>query len=397
MLRYISPLRPLLLGCLLSFAGWGLVAAVMAAHGVVTRGDAWADLISPGLRDWLPWAILTPFLFRLVFRLPLDRQHWKRAVPVHLLCCGGVLLACHWWKETGRFGEGGPRPGERGDPRAGRFERDRPGPPPDDLTFEDGDLFAPGRPGDPMAGGRPRRGSPPMGFDMLRFMSFELPIYVMIITGAHAALFFRRDQERAASLARARLDALQMQLQPHFLFNTLNTIAGLIHENPNQADAVLTALSDLLRLSLEASAAQETPLRREVEFIERYLALMHARFEDRLAFSIDVAADTQCALVPPMLLQPIVENAVEHGVGPKAEGGSVTVRAWREGDRLMISVADDGVGLGSPTALKEGIGLGNTRARLRQIYGAAAALTLREDHGTIVDIALPFRPDPAAS
>ncbi len=351
----------LLKGWLLSLLGWGLVGFAMAAHGVTTRDDAWSMHLEPSLRTWLPWAVFTPLLFRLVLRLPLDRQHWPRAVPVHLVVFTAVMLACQAWRdadlrwlglETAR-GPGGPR-GERfaGRPRGPRppegFGERRP-PPPDflpgdrpatlhDGSFREGARFPlnpPSRRGGPF--------NPPFGrFDMMRFMSFQLPLYLMILAGAHAALFFRREQERAALLAHARLDALRMQLQPHFLFNTLNTIAGLIHEEPDKADALLTALSELLRMSLETSGAQELPLRREMEFVERYLMLMHARFEERVRFEIDVEPGTRGALVPPMLLQPLVENAIEHGLQPKPGGGVIRVRAWQENQTLHLTVSDDG-------------------------------------------------------
>ena len=221
-------------------------------------------------------------------------------------------------------------------------------------------------------------------------MSFELPIYLMIMSGAHAALFYRRSQERAASLARARLEALRMQLQPHFLFNTLNTIAGLVHDDPNKADAMLIALSDLLRLSLKTSRELELPLHRELEFVERYLELMHARFEERLRYHLDIAPDVNAALVPGFLLQPLVENAVHHGLEPQPAGGLVTVRAWREGETLHLSVADNGVGLSKGQPQREGIGLANTRARLHELYGKRASLSLRDEGGLSVEITLPF-------
>jgi LytS/YehU family sensor histidine kinase len=228
-------------------------------------------------------------------------------------------------------------------------------------------------------------------FDMLQFMTLELPIYLMLLTGGHATLFFRREQQRAASLARARLEALRMQLHPHFLFNTLNTIAGLIHEAPDKADAMLTALSELLRMSLETSQAQELSLDCEIDFIERYLRLMHARFEDRVRYEFHIAPETRGALVPPMLLQPIVENAVEHGLQPKPGGGLVVISASRDGETLRLSVADDGVGVPGNTPKVERIGLGNTRARLHELYGERASLTFHNGTGLTVEIALPFR------
>ncbi len=421
-MSFFSPFRPLLRGWGLSFFGWGLVGFAMATYGVTTRGDPWTAHGWRGLQDWLPWAVFTPLIFRLVARLPFDRSHWRLAAPVHLACCALVIAAGHWWKAApfldprdavgrppgapDRRGPGGPPPGERFGPPGERFappgERAGPPgavrgqrpPPPRGDGFRGPPEFAPRMLG-PGRGGPP--GGPRGGFDPFRFFSFQLPIYLMLLTGAHAALFFRRDQERAASLARARLEALRMQLQPHFLFNTLNTIAGLVHEEPDKADAMLTSLSELLRMSLATSSEPEMPLGRELDFVERYLDLMHARYEERLLFTIDAEPDARAALVPPMLLQPIVENAVEHGIQPKPGGGRVTVRAWRDGDTLRLAVRDDGVGLPPGAPPPDGIGLGNTRARLRELYGDRASLTLQTRDGTEAAIALPFRLGPEAA
>ena len=368
-----SLIRSLLKGWLLSFAGWSLVAFAMAAYGVTTRDDEWSMHWEPSLRVWLPWAIVTPLIFRLVAWQPIDRRHWKIAIPLHVVTCALVMTACHWWKASFRPPPGMPSL------MVGRRSPLPPAAPPDivmrDLRRPPGAMHV-------------RR----VFFDMFGFMSFELPIFLMILTGAHAVLFYRRDQERAASLARARLDALRMQLQPHFLFNTLNTIGGLVYEDPQKADAILTALSDLLRMSLETSRETELPLHREMEFVQQYLEIMHARFEERVRFQIDVDPDVREALVPPMLLQPIVENAVEHGLQPKPAGGMVTVKASKNAAQLCLRVCDDGVGLTSSTATREGVGLQNTRARLRELYGDDARLEMRDGDGTVVEITLPFRP-----
>jgi LytS/YehU family sensor histidine kinase len=182
-----------------------------------------------------------------------------------------------------------------------------------------------------------------------------------------------------------------MQLQPHFLFNSLNAIAALVHTNPEGADEMLAALSELLRLTLETSGAQELPLQQELQFVERYLAIEHVRFGDRLRFDLDVPPDTHAAMVPTFLLQPLVENAVRHGLEPQSGAGLLTVRARREDRMLRISIADNGVGLGNGTAKHEGIGLTNTRARLWALYRDQASLELRNADGLSVDIILPFR------
>ena len=212
----------------------------------------------------------------------------------------------------------------------------------------------------------------------------------MIVSGAHATVFFRRDQQRAARLARARLDALKSQLQPHFLFNTLNVIAELVHQDPNKADAMITALSDMLRLTLASASEQLIPLERETEFVERYFAIMQTRLGERLQFDCQIPLSTKLALVPPFLLQPLVENAILHGIEPLPAGGLVTLRAQVEGDTLHLSVADNGVGMDA-TPLREGIGLANTRARLQELFGDAAQVTLTNGDGVTVEVTMPFR------
>ncbi len=381
------PLRPARLW-LWSLVGWSMVGLANAVNGVVTRGDPWGIHLEPSLRHWLPWALCTPLIFLLVDRLPLDRDHWKRALPAHLLCAILIFGAGQLW-ESAVLG-GPPDPG-RTPPPPGGDERSSPPreraarPPGGDARPPGGDA-PPGSRRPPGGPGRPR----PMGFDLLHFISLDLPIYLMLLTAAHAGLYYRREQERAAALAEARLDALRGQLQPHFLFNSLNMIGGLIHENPDKADTMLVALSDLLRRSLETSTTPETPLAEETAFLRRYLELMQARFEDRLEFSIELAPDAAEALVPSMILQPIVENALKHGLLPKVGGGTVTIGARRHGAEVVLTVADDGIGF-APAAPPEsgGLGLANTRARLRALYGKRAALTVRHDGGTTVTITLP--------
>ena len=218
-----------------------------------------------------------------------------------------------------------------------------------------------------------------------------------------------RAAQLETSLATARLDALQMQLHPHFLFNTLNAVAVLIRDSPQSARRMVVRLSELLRLTLERSGVQEVPLRRELEFIERYADILRIRFEDRFRLDTEVDPELLDALVPSLVLQPLVENAFEHGVGARAAGGSVLVRAAREGDRVILEVIDDGPGASVPrprapdgTAgapapyARTGIGLANTRARVEQLYGARHRFeTYRPPGGGFaVRIDLPLRIQP---
>lgn len=200
--------------------------------------------------------------------------------------------------------------------------------------------------------------------------------------------------ELAQQLATAQLSALKMQLQPHFLFNTLGAIVVLIQQQKTaQAEAMVEKLSDLLRLTLEDVEAQEVPLWRELEFLRRYLSIEQVRFEDRLKVRVVDDAALSDILVPHMVLQPIVENAVRHGLGQSEEAVTIEVAASSNNGLLTLAVSDDGPGLLSATPDHSGIGLTNTRNRLARLYGDDARLTLEqaENRGVRVTITLPIR------
>ena len=197
----------------------------------------------------------------------------------------------------------------------------------------------------------------------------------------------------AAQLSSAQLDALRSQLDPHFLFNTLNSISALMHRDVHAADTMLSRLSDMLRMTLDSSSAQEVALRAELETTRLYLDIMDARFGDRLSWSFDVAGLLLDERVPSFLLQPLVENAVRHGVQESKQRTTIRVGAEATGDVLTLRVADDGRGLPPDAGLNEGIGLRNTRRRLAELYGAAARLevTNRDGGGTEVIVTIPRR------
>jgi signal transduction histidine kinase len=228
--------------------------------------------------------------------------------------------------------------------------------------------------------------------------------YAGIVSAWYALDYYRqlRERERRAvelekNLAKARLHALKMQLHPHFLFNTLNGIAALNYENPKAANRMLARLSELLRMTLEDDSAPEVPLRQELEFNRRYLELEQIRLGDRLTVKLEVAPETLAAAVPNLLLQPLVENAIRHGIAPYSAGGEVSIHAHRKNGTLCLCVADNGPGLtgekGAPDG--SGVGLRNTRARLRQLYGNAHRfeLTNAERGGLVVEIDIPFHAD----
>jgi two-component system, LytTR family, sensor kinase len=239
-------------------------------------------------------------------------------------------------------------------------------------------------------------------FSKLLFFSFDKTffLYCMIVGVAHAAVYAERWRQREVlasrlreQLARSELQALKAQLHPHFLFNTLNAVSTLMHRDPEAADRMLARLGDLLRLSLEGAAAQEVPLREEIRFLEPYLEIEQTRFEDRLAVAWSVEPETLDALVPHLLLQPLVENALRHGIAPRAAPGRVEIAAWIAGGRLRLRVRDDGVGLAGGRTRGLGVGLSNTRNRLSQLYGAGHRFELRagEPDGVVVEVELPHR------
>lgn len=230
----------------------------------------------------------------------------------------------------------------------------------------------------------------------------DVTAYILLAAGIHLWDGWRERREREvrqarleARLSEARLAALQGQLQPHFLFNTLNTISSVLYDDPRRADDLIARLSDLLRASLDAPHRPEVSLEEELAILRGYVDLVTTRFEDRLTVTVDVDPAARGASVPVFLVQPLVENAVLHGVGPRAGPGSVAVTVAREGDDLRIDVADDGPGItGDPeAAVGRGIGLANTRERLAHLHGDRAALTLANEAGggLRVTVRLPCR------
>ncbi len=445
--------RPLALFALQA-AIWAALTFAFAALLVLVSPLAWADALGVSAVNWIPWVALTPLIFWLARRFPLERGRLLRSVPVHLvgaLFCTAVSLGVTtavFTSGRGEFGGGlrgsGRRPsdwrqrndpglsGERRPPFIRRDESSIPpelrGPrlrPGDATTKGPGPAPGPGGPfpradfrGGPGAfgrGGNPGGpggpgGPPPEAFvrnPIVAFVAplalrgnFDLAIYLIVMTAAHALGYYRRAQDRdrqalalTAGLTQARLDALRLQLQPHFLFNTLNAIATLVHRDADAADELISDLSDLLRASLE-SKDHEVPLAREIELLDRYLAIEQTRLGDRLRIVREIDPAAVAALVPTFLLQPLAENAIRHGLEPRATPGTLTISARREGDTLHLSVTDDGVGLGKSGAqtARHGIGLANSEERLRTLHHGRARLELISPHdgGVRVEVELPF-------
>jgi hypothetical protein len=335
------------------FLAWTVLALLSASQWAVAMGAEhravdWGWLLPNRLVDWYSCAVFTPAFFWLVRRYPIDRRRGARLVPVYLLATAAAAL--------------------------GKFVIQR------WVTVS---LM-----GQPF---------PPLREALARgFISENIAIWC-VIAAIHAFEFHRRVREREvltarlqARLSEAQLDALASRLHPHFLFNTLQGISTLVYRDPVAADAMLGHLSTLLRRALARGQGHEVTLTEEIALLEEYLAIVQARFGDRVAIERAIDPEALRGLVPQLLLQPLVENAIEHGVARRSGIGRIGIRAVRDADRLRIAVADDGPGLERSAA--EGVGLGSTRLRLSELYGADGRLSLEPGRGggLVATIVLPY-------
>jgi two-component system, LytTR family, sensor kinase len=320
---------------------------------------SWLRALAVALSDWYLWAAFTPLLLWVAGRLPWDRHNWPGRLGLHLLASTAFTMV-----HLALFAVLAPRLGD--------FAR----------QYSYGYLFR--------------------AFFDLKFSS-DFLTYWMILGLIHARNYYvqYRDREVQAAqletrLAQARLDLLKMRLHPHFLFNTLHAISTLTHRRPALAERMISRLSDLLRMTLENGEAQEVPLQQELEFLQGYLEIEQMRFQDRLSLHLEIDEAALDASVPNMLLQPLVENAVRHGIARREAGGRIDILARRVNGHLELAVADNGPGLAvsSEAAFRRGVGLSHTRARLHQLYGPAHFLVLSESGsgGLQVSLSIPYRP-----
>ncbi len=243
--------------------------------------------------------------------------------------------------------------------------------------------------------------------NFLADMDWILMVYAAIVGVSHAVAYYYETQERKLKeaqletrLMEAQLKTLQAQLHPHFLFNTLHAISTLVHRDPEAADRMISRLSDLLRITFDRSGDAKITLKEEIEFLQKYLDIEQTRFPDRLVVRVEIDSDVLDAEVPQMILQPLVENAIKHGIAPHTDRGHLQIVAGRIDDTLWMEVRDNGGGLHGATLkkLRTGVGLSNTRARLECLYAGHHRLEFTDLHGGLaVRIEIPLQRPVAVS
>ena len=355
-------LRHRLMPLWISLGLWVGLVGLFAVQAAVVNSESWSSSLSRACSFWLLWLFFLPLVMWLSLRFPLEQPKVFLQIGIHLAACALVIALSQVAYRTFM-----PLP---------------------QLT--------------PDASQAPAKG---MGSPGMLAAPYIL-IYLVTMSASVAFAHYRKSQERErraieleARLAQAKLQALRMQINPHFLFNTLNAISSLVHTNPRVADDMITDLSELFRVSLENSDNQEIPLSRELELLRCYLAIEQRRFGERLQIERDVDPRILDALVPTLILQPIVENAIRHGIEPQAAVGKIAVRVLRNDNRIKLSVSDNGkkpvdFSLVENKSGRRGIGLANTQARLQQLYGKEQSLSIGQGElgGWTVEITLPFRP-----
>lgn len=230
---------------------------------------------------------------------------------------------------------------------------------------------------------------------LFAFIYTSVMRYAAVIGIQQAYFYYRESQESAFRLQEAEMQMLKMQMHPHFFFNTLNAVSALMYSSPREADRMITRLGDLFRVSLRKDKAQEIPLKDELEFLESFLLIHQTLMGKRLRIEWRIEPETLDALVPNLILQPLAENAIQHGVAPVEEGGRIEIRAARRNDCLVLEVRDDGLGFAWQNGGKKtsGIGLGNTVARLKNLYNGSHKFSIDSpvEGGVAVRIEIPFR------
>lgn len=330
----------------------------------VVNSEPWLVSLGHALSFWCLWMIFFPMIVWLSLRFPLERPKIFPQIGLHLAVCLLIVFVSQ---------------------AAYRNFLPLPMPPPDAA---------------------PSSQLPPRAMSSGMRVVPDILIYLVTMSACMAFAHYQKSQERErhaieleASLAQAKLQALRMQINPHFLFNTLNAISTIVHTNPQTADDMITDLSELFRASLESSNDHEISLSRELELLQRYLAIEQRRFGQRLKVEQSIDPEILQARVPTLILQPIVENAIRHGIEAQADVGTIAIHASREGSQIKLSVSDNGKNPFDAAVLagnRQGIGLTNTKARLKQLYGEEQSFKVGKGElgGWKVEIKIPFNPAP---
>ena len=350
------------------FGCWTVIGLIFASQAYVSNNAwgypvTWVQALTWSFTEWYTWAALSPFILWLANRFYIDPQSWRRNALIHLgasiLFSGASILIQAMVEQWTTWAHTKP------------------------TTFS-GSLF----------------------YYATKKWHMGILVYWMIVGISHAFGYYRRYRERElratqleSQLTRAQLQALKMQLHPHFLFNTLHTISEMIHRDPKAADRMVVRLGDLLRQTLESNGVEEVTLKQELEFLEKYLEIERARFHDRLTVRINVEPDCLDARVPNLFLQPLVENAIRHGISARPGAGRIEIQSRRENGSLHISVRDNGCGLPEnwrAEGSRTGVGLANTQARLMQLYGTEHSFELHncQSGGLEIVLKIPCRDDP---
>jgi two-component sensor histidine kinase len=416
-----------------SYSGWFGGGGATVNATLLERVGNWLKLADLNFRRVYPWVLLAPYVAWLGARFLLERGRWRASIPAHLLGCVLFALACHalgeyadWWRPvfvsvstiektnlTGRFGQTNPLT------TITNFTVLTNNSPQGAITGGGGGGFGRMSGGDGRFQGGAGAGVIfPDGMRVDRKVIFQqrfLPnpldlldlfVYASLVGLVQTVHFHGRAREREkravaleAQLTKARLDALQAQLHPHFLFNALNAISTLLRSDTRAAQDALASFSELLRLALCHSTHPEVTLREDLEFLTRYLEIQQTRLGDRLRFEQVVAPEVMDCLVPALLLQPLVENAIRHGIEPSPNPGLVRVVVRPQAERLVLTVEDNGAGLSNKDHERRegaGIGLQNLRSRLETLYGAAQKIAFgpRPEGGVTVTVEIPLRHAP---
>jgi two-component system LytT family sensor kinase len=361
MIRRLAPLW----FALLLWSGLLILFTVTAA---IANSESWTESLRHSLAFWCLWLVFFPTIVWLSLRFPLQRPKLFRQAALHLSACLLVVVLSQ-------------------------------------IAFRTCLPFLPPPPDHPHPDHPDHPPSRTRSIDM-RVVP-DILMYLVTMCACVAYAHHQKSQERErraieleASLAQAKLQALRMQINPHFLFNTLNAISTLVHIAPQTADEMITDLSELFRATLESPEQHEISLSRELELLQRYLAIEQRRFGERLMVKQVIAPEILSSQVPMLILQPIVENAIRHGIEPQAGVGTITIRATRDSGHIKLSVSDNGRKPFNAAKVEanQGIGLANTRARLQQLYGADQSLIVGggELGGWTTEIKIPFNPAPVA-